>query len=330
MAFLDTNHQRAALLILLLGAALAVALAPYATGLVGIPVLYVVFAPIHAALAKRIPRGLATTLVTALAVFLITVPGISLAGLIVTQAQGMAAGVVQSPLLARLGTLHVGTYDLGPQLVGAGEKVVAWIGSSLFGLIGSAAHLVLNLLIMMFGFYFLLHSPGDVWRGVGPYVPFSPANTERLRERFKAVTTATIIGTGLTAVIQGTLVGAAFEVLGLPSGLFWGVITAVLAILPVVGSGLVWGPGAIALAAGGRWPAAIGLAVWGVLVVGNVDYVIRPMIGRHYAGVHPLVTLLGALAAVPYFGILGLLVGPLALSYFFEIIKMYGEEYLSG
>ncbi len=78
----------------------------------------------------------------------------------------------------------------------------------------------------------------------------------------------------------------------------------------------------------GRAGPGVLLALWGAAVVGNVDYVIRPRIFSRWANIHPLVTLLGALAGVPYFGILGLLIGPLALSYFFELIKMYREEYL--
>jgi predicted PurR-regulated permease PerM len=124
-------------------------------------------------------------------------------------------------------------------------------------------------------------------------------------------------------------VGIGFWVTGLSNALFWGVVTVVFAILPVVGSGMVFGPGAIALALGGHWGWAIGLAIWGILVVGNVDYVVRPMIFRRWANIHPLVTLIGALAGVPYFGLLGLLIGPLALSYFFELIRMYREEYLA-
>jgi len=95
-----------------------------------------------------------------------------------------------------------------------------------------------------------------------------------------------------------------------------------------VGSGLVWGPGVLALVAGGRWGAAFGLALWGLFAVGSVDYIIRPVVFRRWAQIHPIVTLVGALAGVPYFGILGLLIGPLALSYFFELIRMYREEYL--
>jgi predicted PurR-regulated permease PerM len=114
----------------------------------------------------------------------------------------------------------------------------------------------------------------------------------------------------------------------LPNALFWGVVTAVFAVLPVVGSGLIWGPGSITLALQGRYVAAAGLALIGIVVVGNVDVVIRPAVFRRFAQIHPLVTLVGAIGGVGYFGLLGILIGPLAVSYFFELIRMYREEYL--
>src|SRR5881396_3531671 len=94
MPLIDTNHQRAALLVLLLGVALVIALTPYATGLIGIPVLYAVFAPVHEWLSMRMRPKLAATVVVLLALFLIVVPGVSFAGLIVNQAQGIAGGEI--------------------------------------------------------------------------------------------------------------------------------------------------------------------------------------------------------------------------------------------
>ncbi|MBP6571380.1 MAG: AI-2E family transporter, partial [Gemmatimonadales bacterium] len=73
---------------------------------------------------------------------------------------------------------------------------------------------------------------------------------------------------------------------------------------------------------------AIGLVLFGGIVVGNIDNLIRPMISNRYAQIHPLITLVGAIAGVSYIGLLGLLVGPLALSYFFELLTMYRREYL--
>src|SRR6266700_3767208 len=288
MPLIDTNHQRAALLLLFLGVALVIAITPYATGLIGIPVLYAVFAPAHDWLCMRMRPRLAAALVVALALFLIVVPGVSFAGLVVNQAQQIAGGVIQSPVLGRLKELKLGGMDIDPRLADLGAKLVSWIGSSAFGLLGTATRLALNLTISLFGLFYLLLRPHEIWEAVRPYIPFSAKNTEKLRQRFRDVTTSTIIGTGATAAIQGALVGLGFWMTGLSNAVFWGAV-----------------------------------------VVGNVDYVIRPMVFRRWANIHPLVTLIGALAGVPYFGILGLLIGPLALSYFFELIKMYGEEYLS-
>jgi predicted PurR-regulated permease PerM len=329
MAILDTNHDRAALVILVLGAGLIIALSPFATGLIGIPVLYVIFAPMQAWLVKHVHARAAAAIVVVVALFLFVVPGVSFAGLIVAQAQDIAGGVVQSPILARLSQLHVGEAQVGPQLADLGGKVVSWIGSSAFGLIGTATRATLNLTISLFGLYYLLLQPAEAWAAVGPYIPFSAANADALRVRFRNVTTSTVIGTGVVAAIQGALVGLAFLAAGLPNAVFWGVVTMIFSILPVVGSGMVWGPGVIALLLDHRYGWAIGLVAWGILVVGNVDYVIRPMVFRRWAQIHPLVTLVGAFAGVPFFGILGLLIGPLAVSYFFELIRMYREEYLA-
>ena len=329
MPVIDTNHGRAAVVVLLLGAALIIALAPYATGIIGIPVLYAVFAPVHDWLGMRMRPRLAAVFVVVLALFLIVVPGVSFAGLIVGQAQEIAGSVIRNPVLGRLRELKLGGVELGPRLADLGAQVVGWIGSSAFGLVGTATRLALNLTISLFGLFYLLLQPTETWEAVQPYIPFSAKNTEKLRQRFRDVTSATIIGTGLTAALQGLLVGIGFWLTGLPNAVFWGVVTMVFAILPVVGSGLVWGPGALALIVSGRGLPGVLLAVWGAVVVGNVDYVVRPRIFKRWANIHPLVTLLGALAGVPFFGILGLLIGPLALSYFFELVKMYREEYLS-
>src|SRR6266480_4102016 len=223
MPLIDTNHQRAALLVLLLGLALVIALTPYATGLIGIPVLYAVFAPVHEWLSLRARPKVAASLVVVLALFLIVVPGVSFAGLIVNQAQQITGSVVKNPILGRIADL--------------GAKIVGWLGSSAFGLIGTATRLALNLTISLFGLFYLLLRPGETWEAVRPYIPFSAKNTEKLRQRFRDVTTSTIIGTGLTAAAQGAILGLAFWIVGLPNALFWGVVTMVFGILPIVGSG---------------------------------------------------------------------------------------------
>src|SRR5256886_9259833 len=145
MPLIDSNHQRAALLVLLLGVARVIALTPYATGLLGFRVLYAVFAPVPVWLGMRVRPRLAASLVVALALFLIVVPGVSFAGLIVSQAQEIATGVIRNPLLGRLRELRLGGIDLGPRLADLGASVVAWIGSSALRLLGTAGPAPLHL-----------------------------------------------------------------------------------------------------------------------------------------------------------------------------------------
>ncbi len=328
MAFLATRHQRAQVLIGLLGIALLIALWPYVTGLIGGPVLYVIFKPLYDWLRRWLKAAVAATLVVAAATLLIIVPGASVTGLVVNEAQQLAGGLIQSPLVGRLADLKIGEFEIGPRLVSLGENAVQWIGQSVFDLVGTATKLALNMTIAMFALYFLLVGGEQAWAVVSPYIPFNAENTERLRKRFRDVTNSTLVGTGLIALVQGVLVGAAFALAQLPNAFFWGVVTAVFAILPVVGSGLVWGPGAVALLLGGRYPAGIAIAVWGLIVVASVDNFIRPLVYNKWAKIHPIVTLVGALAGIRFFGILGLLIGPLALSYFFLLIQMYRTEYI--
>ena len=222
MAILDTNHDRAALIILILGAALVVALSPFATGLIGIPVLYVVFAPLHGWLAKRVRPALAAAAVVVTALFLFVVPGVSFAGLIVNQAQAIAGGVIQSPILTRLSEVRIGDIQVGPELADLGRSVASWLGTGAFSLLGTATRLALTLVIALFGLYYLLLRTGETWKSVLPYIPFSKSNADKLRVRFQNVTISTIIGTGLTAVIQGSMVGGGFAVVGLANAVFWG------------------------------------------------------------------------------------------------------------
>lgn len=328
MPLLDTNRQRAALLILLLGVGIAWALAPYASGLIGGAVLYVLFAPLHGWLRKRMRPSLAAAVVTVVAVLMVIFPGVSGATLLVNQAQQIAGSLIRSPFLQRVAELDIAGFAVGPRLATIGEQVVSWLGGSALTILGTATRVALNLTIAFFGLYFLLLSPERSWDTFRVFIPFSPRNTDKLRTRFRDVTNSTLIGIFLIAVVQGVMIGGAFAVIGLPDALFWGLVTGIISILPVIGSPLIWGPAAIGLGMDGRWPAAIGLAIWGAVVVGSADNVIRPVVYRRYASIHPMITLVGAFGGIKYFGLLGILIGPLALSYFFELMRMYREEYL--
>ena len=323
----DISRRAAGALILFLGLALVFAMLPYISGLLAAPVLAIIWRPLHDRLVRRMPPGAAAGVILLLTFILIVLPGVWLVTLLIGQAQDAIEALARSPLVARLDEVQLGNIRLGPALSQTGQSALAWIGGNALSIIGTAMRRVLSLLFAFVGLYYLLVRPGDAWRAVAPLIPFSPERTELLRERFEAVTWSTVVGTGLNAVVQGILVSLAFAMAGVPNAAFWGAVTAVLSVLPLVGSGLVWAPAAASLFLTGHTAAAIALLIWGFLVVANVDSFLRPMVYRRYAKMHPMATLVGAVIGVEYFGMVGLVLGPLAIQYFFELIAMYRDEY---
>jgi predicted PurR-regulated permease PerM len=173
----------------------------------------------------------------------------------------------------------------------------------------------------------MLRSDGTTWSSIRQYIPFSAHTADALRDRFYNVTEATLLGTVLIAVIQGSLVGTGFWIVGLPNPFFWGTVTAFASILPVLGTSLVWLPATLVLLVQNRYGAAITMLVIGAGIASNVDNLIRPLIYRRVSNIHPMITLVGAFAGVRYFGLLGVLLGPLGIAYLFELLKFYREEY---
>jgi predicted PurR-regulated permease PerM len=180
--------------------------------------------------------------------------------------------------------------------------------------------------IAFFGLYYLLRSSAGTWVRARSLVPFSPATVDLLSTRFFTVTEAMLLGTALVALVQGTIVGVGFAAVGLPDPLFWGTVTAFASVLPVLGSALVWLPAVIVLVLQFRYGAAVALLAFG-LAASSVDNLIRPLVYRRVSDIHPMITLLGAFAGVRYFGLVGLLLGPLAIAYLFELLGAYQAEY---
>lgn len=312
----------------LLALGLAIALAPYASGLIAVPILYVVLAPVQRRLIRWFKPPVAAGVVIVLTLLLLIIPGFTLASLIIGQAQDVGSRVMAGPLLERLSRMKVGPLDVGVELMKIGQALVTWFGGNAVAFLGTATRLALNVMFSLFGLYYLLLNPDGIWHAVRPYIPFSPDNTSVLIERFRAVAISTVVGTGLTALAQGVTVALGFAFTGLDNPLFWGVVTVVFAVLPVVGSGMIWGPAVAVLVFNDRLGAAAFLVAWNLVATGIIDYVIRPIIFNRFAAIHPMITLVGAVVGVSYFGIVGLLVGPLALSYFFEILRMYRQEFV--
>ena len=326
MRFLDSPRERAQGLVVALGLLLLVALVPFVTGLIGAVVLEVIFAPVQRRLRRRMPEGVAAGISTAAAAFLLLLPAMLLIVLAVGRAPQAIDQFRHSVLLERITALHVGPISIGAELQRASGALVSWISRRGLALFGSATDAALQLIIALFGTYYLLISGAESWRRVRDALPFSAASAELLRERLRSVTEAMLLGVALTAVMQGALVALGFVMVGFDDAPFWGVVTAAASIFPLFGAALVWGPGVVILLASGRYGAAIVLLVVGS-VASTVDNLVRPFVYRRVSHIHPMTTIVGAFAGVAWLGLTGLLIGPLALSYFFELLRIYGLEY---
>lgn len=289
--------------------------------------LYVLCEPIHAPLASKVGPKVAALAVVVGVLLLVLVPGTWFAGLIIDQAPAALARFQDADVVARLSSFRLGNIDVGSRIAEASDAITSWFSRQALSVVGGATRAILNMVIALFGLYYLLCRATEAWAWASRYIPFSPASTLKLAERFVSVTKSTVIGTIAVAILQGSIVGFGFLTVGLPNAVFWGVITAMVSVLPVMGSALVWFPAVLVLLADGRVGNAIALAAIGGLVASNVDNVIRPIINKQRSDVHPLITIVGAFAGVQALGLMGLLVGPLAIVYFFELLRIYGEEY---
>jgi predicted PurR-regulated permease PerM len=319
---------RAAALLVVLGLAILWSMIPFAPGILGAAVFYVLTVPGYRALLKRrVPKGASALLMLGLVLLIILVPGGALLTLLLDEIPKAAAQLDAGPLVQKLQGLRIGPIDVGDQLARASGSITSWVSSAILGLVGGAARGTLNLVIALIGLYYLLIAAEGVWPKVKRFLPFTNEDSEDLATKFYQVTMATVLGIVVVAVVQGTLVGGAFAVLGLPNPLVWGTVAAIGSVLPLLGSALVWVPGAITLFALGHVGQAIGLALFGGLVVSNIDNIMRPIVLKKVGDLHPLTTLLGAFAGVQYVGLIGVLLGPLAITWFFELLIIYDKEY---
>lgn len=330
MQFLHTKRERAGLLIAVLGVAIVVALSPFAVGLLGAAVLYVLCEPVFRRLQARMPMGVAAVLTLIFAILVIALPVMWIVVLVADQAPDMIRGVQTTDVFSRLASIRIGRFELGSELAKASGTFFQWLSQQAFDVVGGAARATLNLVISFFALYYMLVSAENSWTAFRHFLPFSEQASDDLKTRFYSLTHATVLGTALTALAQGTTIAIAFRLVGLPNAAFWGVVTGFTSILPVLGSALVWIPAAGVLMVQQRYGAAVLLLLIGGGVTSNIDNVIRPMVYKRVSNIHPLVTLVGAFAGVKYFGLLGVLLGPLAIQYFFEFLRIYRREYVTS
>ncbi|MGQ0547428.1 MAG: AI-2E family transporter [Betaproteobacteria bacterium] len=217
----------------------------------------------------------------------------------------------------------------------AARTVLTWLaGLGKMAFVG-ALGTVIGFVLMMFILFFAIRDGGAMFRDLRALVPMAEGERGRLFAHLGSVLRAMVYGTGVTAIVQGILVGIAFAVVGLPSPIVFGVLAALFALVPMAGTPVVWVPAAILLAVQGRYGAALFMALWGGFVT-TIDNFLRPMLVSGRAQVGTLTVFIGVLGGVAAFGPIGIFLGPLVLALVIALLRFVlemrekGSEQFSG
>jgi predicted PurR-regulated permease PerM len=177
---------------------------------------------------------------------------------------------------------------------------------------------------MLFLLYFFLRDGDVMITRARSLIPLDEARKERLFRQLGNVTRAIVFGTSMTALAQGVLIGVGFAIADLPSPVVFGVLAALLSMLPVGGAAFVWGPAALWLFFDGRWGYGIFMLAWG-LMLGGLDNVLRPMLISGRAKISALAVFVGVLGGIPAFGAIGVIAGPVVLCLVLALVE-FAEE----
>jgi len=324
--------------------------APLWQPLVWAALLGALLSPWNARLAKRLGgrKILASAITLAVAVLLFVLPLAGIAGAVAAQASqlagrleqyvpdgaGRAGGppldLSQVPMLARpldwIGD-HTGIslQQIETWLVAGARNVLEALVSSSGAVVLGAVGTIVSFLLMLFVLFFVLRDGPVLANKVVGMLPVESRRRARLWQHLQDVTRAVFMGIGLTALAQGFLVGIGFWIARLPSPLVFGVIAALFALIPIVGTSIVWGLGALYLATQGAFGYAIFLVVWGVLVVGTADNVLRPLLIAGRADVPTLAVFIGVVGGLSAFGFIGLFLGPIVLGLLIALFRYEAE-----
>jgi predicted PurR-regulated permease PerM len=196
----------------------------------------------------------------------------------------------------------------------AASTVSQFVVQGTVNVLGGALGFLLSTFFVMFTMYYLFKDGEQAVGVLRDMLPLDRASGERLVTRTGDIISASVYGVVVIAVLQGVLGGLMFWLLGLPSPLIWGVVMIVLATIPMLGTFIVWVPAAIFLAVTGQVVKAIVLTVWGGLVIGMVDNLLRPRLVGERTQMHELLIFFSVMGGLQVFGVLGILLGPVVVA----------------
>jgi predicted PurR-regulated permease PerM len=205
------------------------------------------------------------------------------------------------------------------------QKITGIVPNILSGTATSFA----NLLMMFFLLYFMLMGGNRLEKQLHKTIPLKPGNTQKLVSETKMMIRANALGIPIICIVQGVFAAIGYAIFKVPDWALWGFLTGIFAFFPFVGTMIIWVPLCILLYTQGAVGGAIGLGLYSLLVTGNVDYVARITFMKKMGDVHPLITVFGVIVGLNLFGFVGLIFGPLLVSYFLILVKIYINEFVT-
>ena len=302
---------------------------PYLTGVLGAITLYVVLKRWMDGLVRRgWKAAVAAPFLMFLSFIGILVP-ITLTIIMLTSKIGKAAANserVLSILKEEINEaeIYVG-YDLSESI--DSSRVANLISNNLQSLGAGTFNAFISIGLMYFMLYYMLVNRHRLKDIMISYIPLGAENLQTIGDEGDELVKSNALGIPLVAFFQGIVALIGFLIVGVPDPLFWFVITAIGAMVPFIGTAIGIGPVALLLFSQGMEWQAIFILIYGFVIVGITDNILRLYILNRLASVHPLITLFGVIVGVPLFGFIGLIFGPLLVSLFLLILKIYKNEY---
>lgn len=207
------------------------------------------------------------------------------------------------------------------------QSTVAKVTSYIPSVLNSAANVLTNLIMMFFLFYYLLVSGKEIEKFMSGFIPLKQQSISELAKETKTLVKANALGIPLISLIQGATAALGYCIFGVKDWGMWGFVTGVFAFFPVIGTMIIWIPLVVYLYSIDQTWSATGLMIYSIIVTGNVDYITRLGLLKRMGNVHPMITVLGVIAGLNLFGFIGLIFGPLLVSYFVIFTKIYVKEF---
>ena len=211
--------------------------------------------------------------------------------------------------------------------LGAGlQQVSVFFLRQSTSIVSGLFRVIMNFLIMLFCMFFIFRDGEYLTEMLKTLTPLTESYQQLIINTFQEVAKATVIGTLLTAVAQGVAGGLLYWILGIPNALLWGCLTALFSLLPVVGTGIVWGPWAIYFFLAQSTVQGVILVIGGVLV-GMMDNFLRALFIEGKAEMHTLIVFLSIMGGIGYFGLVGMIFGPIVVALGLTFLELYKREF---